>query len=276
MQMQNSLQLKLDQINVDYFQLKTKAQSLSHGRLLYEYNQEEAQHYWIKTQLSQGHSQYELGFRRELDFYSAVNEDDLAKIVLKHTILQLMSSNPYIRLGNFSLILPHSSLFFDQVPQNLPHDELVHKILLILSAVEILHQHGWVHGDLKQEHFCQFNGQLKIIDFEQCLKVQDMKQQLLNATPRYMAPELFNGEAKSYASDIYALGIILLEWLMQSRLTAKNYQEWAILHCQNLKIQLPKLFKSFEPLLNMMLEKQKTKRTMNFSTLKTRLIIDNV
>jgi hypothetical protein len=61
-------------------------------------------------------------------------------------------------------------------------------------------------------------------------------------------------------SDLYAFGIILYEWLTQSRLTAKTYQDWAVLHCQQLQIQLPDRFKQFLPLLNGLLQKHVTLR----------------
>ena len=35
----------------------------------------------------------------------------------------------------------------------------------------------------------------------------------MNATPRYMAPELFQGQAKSLQSEVYALGIIFMSGL---------------------------------------------------------------
>lgn len=48
-----------------------------------------------------------------------------------------------------------------------------------------------------------------------------------------MAPELFHGANKTVQSDLYALGIVLYEWLTQTRLQANSYHEWAVLHCQN-------------------------------------------
>ena len=60
-----------------------------------------------------------------------------------------------------------------------------------------------------------------------------------------MAPELFHGEIKTVRTDLYALGVILYEWLSGKRLIARNYQDWAVLHCQTLKIRLPDVFIPF-------------------------------
>ena len=40
-------------------------------------------------------------------------------------------------------------------------------------------------------------------------------------------------------------GIILYEWLTQKNYKAKTYHEWAVLHCQQLQIQLPKQLECF-------------------------------
>ena len=97
----------------------------------------------------------------------------------------------------------------------------------------------------------------------------------MTATPRYMAPELFHGEAKTLASDLYALGIIVYEWLTQRRLQAKSYQDWAYLHCQQLKIELPAAYLGFQDLLEAMLNKQKSQREVSFLALKTLLSTEN-
>ena len=78
-----------------------------------------------------------------------------------------------------------------------------------------------------------------------------------------MAPELFHGEAKTVQTDLYALGIILLEWLTDQRLQAASYQDWAYLHCQSLNIALPEPFQGFSPLLQGLLAKQQSQRWQN-------------
>lgn len=69
-----------------------------------------------------------------------------------------------------------------------------------------------------------------------------------------MAPELFHGANKTVQSDLYALGIVLYEWLTQTRLQANSYHEWAVLHCQKLNVVLPSSFQVFLPLLSGLLQ----------------------
>ena len=78
-----------------------------------------------------------------------------------------------------------------------------------------------------------------------------------------MAPELFHGANKTVQSDLYALGIVLYEWLTQTRLQANSYHEWAVLHCQKLNVELPSLFQVFLPLLSGLLQKQQQNRFSN-------------
>ncbi|WP_032008484.1 protein kinase domain-containing protein, partial [Acinetobacter baumannii] len=86
---------------------------------------------------------------------------------------------------------------------------------------------------------------------------------ITDATPRYMAPELFHGANKTVQSDLYALGIVLYEWLTQTRLQANSYHEWAVLHCQKLNVVLPSSFQVFLPLLSGLLQKQQQSRFSN-------------
>lgn len=273
MQILSSFQFKPQNIQIEYLQLRTKLQSLAFGRMLYEY-QDRKEHYWLKTQCV-GHKQYELGFQRELEFYQHLNAD-LTPIIFPYAVCKLPKLEEKTQFGELTLIVPHGDLWFRHAPQDLSRDQIIQKILQALSALERLHQQGWIHGDLKREHFYDVHGSVKLLDFEQSFRLINRQQQNLNATPRYMAPELFHHSAKNYASDVYALGIILLEWLQQQRLLAKSYQDWAILHCQRLNIELPSEFESFIPVLEMMLKKDKTHRVIDFSALKTRLILDNV
>lgn len=75
-----------------------------------------------------------------------------------------------------------------------------------------------------------------------------------------MAPELFHGKNKSVQSDLYALGIILYEWLTQTKLRANSYHDWAVLHCQQLQLQVPKQLEPFLPLLKGLTQKHSEQR----------------
>ena len=83
-----------------------------------------------------------------------------------------------------------------------------------------------------------------------------------------MAPELFHAERKTVQSDLYAFGIIVYEWLTKTRLQAKTYHDWAVLHCQQLQIQLPKQLECFLPLLNGLMQKQVEQRFKSVSEAK--------
>lgn len=275
MQILNALRFNLPEIDPQYWQLKSSARSLAYGRFLYEYHQGD-QHYWLKTQYM-GELQYQHGFRRELQFYQALNSS-LAEIVLPYAILDTagIAQHTSITVGDHSLVLAHQHRLLEQSPQELSNQQIMQCILQLFSCVEVLQQQGWVHGDLKKEHFYVVQGQVRLIDFEQCFLGNEKQAVTLTATPRYMAPELFHYVGKSYASDVYAVGIILLEWLSQQRLMAKDYQAWAVLHCQCLKVELPERFQGFIPVLQWMLKKDWQQRVTDFSALKMRLLLDNV
>jgi len=114
----------------------------------------------------------------------------------------------------------------------------------------------------KKGHFRKFEQQLYLIDFEKTRLISS-PDSIVDATPRYMAPELFHGASKSIQSDLYAFGIVLYEWLSQMRLQANSYHDWAVLHCQNLDIQLPDSVQVFYPLLAGLLQKQQKNRFSN-------------
>ncbi|MCA9179159.1 MAG: protein kinase [Planctomycetales bacterium] len=76
------------------------------------------------------------------------------------------------------------------------------------------HQLRMVHRDLKPDNILLTDdGTPKIADFGLAKRVatDPRKQQSrgLAGTPNYMAPELFDGERASLASDVYALGVTL-------------------------------------------------------------------
>lgn len=268
--------------HIEGFALRTKPTSLRYGRRLY-YFQDQQNAYWLKMQMKQGHCDYQQGFQHELAFYQKCMKSTLlSSITLPGEIVSkafLASRAVDIEIEQSlaqMLILPHAVPYFTVSAHTLPIASIQHHLLRALDVMQVLHEAGWIHADLKQEHFVEYHGQVKLIDFEQ---VQSMTQQVkteMNATPRYMAPELFHGEVKTIQTDIYALGIIFYEWLSGQRLSAKSYTDWAYLHCQRLQIELPEKLLGFQSLLLKMLAKHKEARFDNICAIKHALVSEIV
>ncbi|WP_180163038.1 protein kinase [Acinetobacter sp. YH12069] len=272
--MQSLLQFKSTDLTQIIYEPKTKSKSLVFGRRLYQF-QFNQQLYWLKAQVSDSSLEHVASFGHEIELYQLFNQAStqnsitLPFQVIKQSYLSIQQE-PIDRL----LILPNAEPWFLQPASSLSIEQVRQVLWQALDVVERLSLHGWIHADLKQEHFVDWQGRCRLIDFEQALPLDFDQQNALTATPRYMAPELFHGQAKSLHSDIYALGIIFLEWLTSQRLEAKNYQDWAYLHCQRLKLDLPMQYQGFSQLLQHMLMKQKNDRLVDFYRLKSDLVAE--
>ncbi|MEM6959404.1 MAG: serine/threonine-protein kinase, partial [Myxococcota bacterium] len=118
----------------------------------------------------------------------------------------------------------------------LPAKRCVHILLQVLDALELAHQAGVVHRDLKPDNvfITEAAGALdlaRLLDFG-IARIEEPGEARMTATgqvlgtPAYMAPEQAKGQRASEASDIYAAGVILYEGL-SGRLphSGENYHQ---------------------------------------------------
>jgi len=90
-----------------------------------------------------------------------------------------------------------------------------------LLGIEEAHLAGVVHADLKADNIILDQRRagvdvVKIVDFGIARLVtgaRETEDRSISGTPEYMAPEVISGAPPSFASDVYAVGIILYELL---------------------------------------------------------------
>ncbi|MDB5637691.1 MAG: protein phosphatase [Bradyrhizobium sp.] len=87
-----------------------------------------------------------------------------------------------------------------------------HIAIKLARAAAALHRVGIVHRDIKPDNvILEAEGSLKLIDFGvvRVGGLEDSPPADIPGTPAYMAPEMFEGEAGTEATDIYALGVTM-------------------------------------------------------------------
>lgn len=240
----------------------TSKTSQQYGRQIY-YIQQQQRQYWLKYQAQDGHPQYVQGFQQEQLIYNLAQMHQLT--TLPCLVLHPDQLTAFDLKAGTALLIQHAEPILAHPPQHILHAKNI--IKQMIQAVLAWHDSGWLHADLKPKHFVRHHNQIYLIDFEHAQAVDTVFEHL-NATPHYMAPELFHHHAKTIQSDIYALGVIIYEWLSQQPLKAKSYREWAILHCQRSVFHLPLAYQQLQPLLDQMLQRQFKHRLAHLSLLK--------
>lgn len=222
--------------------------------------------FWLKAQIDQGLSLAYQQFKNEKKYYQ---QKQLTDFLLPYQYLALNDINEN-QQGEV-LVTPYTHPLFKEP---YPIDQ---KIKFALNVVQDMHQENDIHGDLKPSHFRIFMDRAVLIDFDETHCQRQSLAQPLNGTPRYMAPELFHGHAKTIQSDLYALGIILYEWLQNKKIPINNYHEWANFHCQHnffQDIEHIEVLQPYKALLYGLLNKSIDQRFKSISCAKKAFFLD--
>ncbi|KAG8946778.1 hypothetical protein FRC04_011434 [Tulasnella sp. 424] len=103
------------------------------------------------------------------------------------------------------------------IANDVPFDGL--KVLLgVAEALDYMHQNGIVHGDLKLDNvLLSPSGEAKLIDFglAKMLNFTSVTSTAMKGagTVAWQAPEILNGEPRSAKTDVWAFGMIIVEYL---------------------------------------------------------------
>jgi len=97
----------------------------------------------------------------------------------------------------------------ETAPVRLAISDVAHLGLQICSAVGYLHQHGFLHLDLKPSNVIVQNGQARVIDLSLARRPGRVPSGL--GSPPYLSPEQARGERAAAATDVWGIGVTLYE-----------------------------------------------------------------
>src|SRR6185503_11507706 len=94
----------------------------------------------------------------------------------------------------------------------LPAEKALDIARQLCAGLAAAHDRGVLHRDLKPSNIMvDGRGRIRIMDFGLALRSGEWTIHEIAGTPAYMAPEQFTGGRISEQTDLYALGLVLLE-----------------------------------------------------------------
>jgi len=156
-----------------------------------------------------------------------------------------------------------------RIQRGLSEQEALHYVAQIAAALQVVHEAGLVHRDLKPPNvMLRENDAVALIDFglARSLDGSTLSTQtgVLLGSPYYMSPEQAQGEALDARSDFYSLGIICYELLTgQKPYIGGTAMEVLQQHVSAPLPALPADLSRYEPFLMRLMAKSRAERFAN-------------
>ncbi|MBQ6473003.1 MAG: protein kinase [Victivallales bacterium] len=118
------------------------------------------------------------------------------------------------------------------VARNLSFEDKLKVMVQTVNALAYVHQHKFIHLDIKPSNYILVNGQVKLIDFGVTV-MNGYRPTAVTGTGGFLSPEQICKEILDESSDIFALGVTLavffggksLNQPQESLLKSKTWQE---------------------------------------------------
>lgn len=176
----------------------------------------------------------------------------------------------YLPNGNVRGLYPKGTL--------LPMPTIISYVKQVASALQYAHDEKLIHRDIKPENMLlDRDNTIALSDFGIAIMSQSSRYhnpQEVAGTAAYMAPEQFQGQPRR-ASDQYALGIVVYEWLSGDRPFHGSFTEIASQHLfvppPSLHEKIPTISLAIEQVVLTALEKEPQKRFASVQAFATAL-----
>ncbi len=167
--------------------------------------------------------------------HARLSEEEAARFVTEARTLARLSHPHIVRVLDFAVQESIPFLVMEYAPggplyrrhpsgTRLPLDTIVTYMSQVASALQYAHDQQLVHRDVKPENMLlNAREEVLLADFGLAMlapsispgSTQAIEQQLVGTTP-YLAPEQLRGQPRP-ASDQYALGVVVYEWITGER-----------------------------------------------------------
>jgi len=196
----------------------------------------------------------------------------------EYTAVQAIKSPLVVEIYDYGVHAGYEYLAMEYLPRGdlkarilrgVTEREALQYLQRIASALQVVHQAGLIHRDLKPPNvMLRENDAVALIDFGLARQIdggttglQTGQTAVLRGSPYYMSPEQALGEQLDGRSDFYSLGIILYEMLTGSKpYTGATALDVLQQHVNAPAPQLPHSLERYQPLLTRLVTKARADR----------------